>query len=290
MTAMPASAKWNAALAAMVPTTATSGSGRSRCDALAEQNAAGHQHGQRQRREAGAFQALQELPRLTERAVRGDRDAEHVRQHGDADLAADAGEKPDQHGARQEVGQEPQLEDPRQQQQPGGEQRDHADQRDVLRAAGRRHGGQRAEQDGCGGGVGRHDQVAGRPEDRECDERQQHGVEAGDDGHPGDAGVAEHLRDVHRREDHARQRVACHAAGCDGPKAREERQVEVALSQYCRPLGHAWAGPGHPFRHCAARGVGDKPWHDVGAGRRGGTTREATSPTICDRPLRRCVA
>jgi hypothetical protein len=43
---------------------------------------------------------------------------------------------------------------------------------------------------------------------REGEERQQQRVEAGHDRHPGDACVAEGLRDVHCREDDAGQRVA----------------------------------------------------------------------------------
>ena len=62
------------------------------------------------------------------------------------------------------------------------------------------------------------------PKTRERNQRQQHGVESGDDGRAGDAGVAEHLRDVHRRERHARQSIAPSLAGLKRPKAPKEPQ------------------------------------------------------------------
>jgi hypothetical protein len=49
-------------------------------------------------------------------------------------------------------------------------------------------------------------------EDCKRNERQQHGVETGDDGRAGDAGIAKNLRNVHRRERHARQGIASRLA------------------------------------------------------------------------------
>ena len=71
----------------------------------------------------------------------------------------------------------------------------------------RRHARERAGKDRGGRGVRRHDQMARRAEQGEADQRQQHGIEAGDDRRAGDARVAEHLRDVHRGERHAGQRI-----------------------------------------------------------------------------------
>ena len=77
-------------------------------------------------------EAARELVELLQRPVRiARRDAEHVAEHRDADLDAHAREKADEHGTRQEIGKEPEPEDPRQQQQRRGQQRHHSDQRHV---------------------------------------------------------------------------------------------------------------------------------------------------------------
>ncbi len=68
-------------------------------------------------------------------------DAEHLAEHGDADLDADACEEPDEHGPRQEIGEEPEPEKPRKQKERGGEQRERADERHVPLAARRGHFG-----------------------------------------------------------------------------------------------------------------------------------------------------
>src|SRR6202035_5248938 len=65
---------------------------------------------------------------------------------------------------------------------------------------------------GCGGGVGCNDKVPRGAEGGECEKWQQERVEAGDHRHAGDAGVAEHLRDVHRGKDNACKCIA-HCAG-----------------------------------------------------------------------------
>jgi len=104
MTAMPRSAKRNAALAAIVPTTANS---ESRGNAITEQDTARHEQGERHCRKIGSRQGLQDFPRLTERAMRADRDTEHVTQHRYADLNPDTGEKPDQNRTREEICEEP---------------------------------------------------------------------------------------------------------------------------------------------------------------------------------------
>ena len=47
-----------------------------------------------------------DLAQLDERLSRGDRQAEHVAEHADRDLETDPGEEADQHGPREEVGEE----------------------------------------------------------------------------------------------------------------------------------------------------------------------------------------
>jgi hypothetical protein len=64
--------------------------------------------------------------------------------------------------------------------------------------------------------------MAGGTEDRKRDERQQHGVKPSDDRRASDPGIAEDLRDVHRRESHASLDVAPRLGAAERPKAREE--------------------------------------------------------------------
>ena len=61
------------------------------------------------------------------------RDAEHAADLSDRDLHADAGEEPDQHRAREEVGEEAEARDPREQEEDAGEQGREAGQPDPLR-------------------------------------------------------------------------------------------------------------------------------------------------------------
>ena len=169
----------------------------------------------------------------SERARRLHGDAEHAAQHRDADLEADASEKADQHRAGKKIREETELEDARGEQQGGGEQRHHADQRHVLGALRRRHVREGAREDGRGGGVGGDHQVARRSEERERDDRQEHGVKAGHDRRPRDARVAQHLRDVHRSECDAGEHVAQHTGAAHGPDAVEQpharRRALVAI-------------------------------------------------------------
>ncbi len=181
--------------------------GKPRSEPFSDEDGRNHENRQAEGQRAESRQAFAHLPQLPERPVRLHVDAEHPSEHGDADLDADAGEKADEGGARQEVGEEAQLEDPREQQEAGGQEGQHADQRHVFRARDRRHARKRARKDRRGGRVGRHDQMARRAEQGEADERQEHGVEAGDDRRAGDARVAQHLGDVHRCEGDAGQRI-----------------------------------------------------------------------------------
>ena len=55
-------------------------------------------------------QPTDDLGELLDRPVGVDRHTQHLAEHRDADLEADAGEKADQHRLRKEVGQEAELE------------------------------------------------------------------------------------------------------------------------------------------------------------------------------------
>ena len=138
--------------------------------------------------------------------------ADHLTEDRDADLKAYSGEKADEYGSGEKVGDEAELEQAGEQQKNSGEQCDQTSQRYVSRAGRRRHAGESAAKNGGSGGVGGDDEIARRAEGCEREKRQQERVEAGDDGHAGDAGVAEGLRDVHCGEDDAGECIA-HGAG-----------------------------------------------------------------------------
>ncbi len=132
---------------------------------------------------------------------------EHVRELSGGDLDTDAGQEPDQHRAGQEIRQEAEPGDPGEQQHPSGQQSRQPGQPDVpLRS---RHGqtGERGGEDGRGGRVRGHDQVARRAEDGEHRHRQEQGVQAGYQRHPGDLRVAEDLGDAEGGQREAGQRV-----------------------------------------------------------------------------------
>jgi hypothetical protein len=58
--------------------------------------------------------------------------------------------------------------------------------------------------------------------DSKSHQRQQYGVKSGDYGRSRDAGIAQHLRDIHRRESHAGHSIAHRAAAAEGPKAAKK--------------------------------------------------------------------
>ena len=106
MTAMPRPAKSKAALAAIVPTTAISATGRRGAPRRPSRMLAATSTDSTERRNIEPRQPAQKLPGLKDRLVRLRGHAEHVAEHRDADLNTDPGEKPDQHRAREEVGEE----------------------------------------------------------------------------------------------------------------------------------------------------------------------------------------
>ena len=71
----------------------------------------------------------------------------------ECDLGADAGEKTDQHGTREKIGEKTEAEAAGKKKQSARHQGHQARQRDVLRAADIR--GQRGTYHGCRGGIGR---------------------------------------------------------------------------------------------------------------------------------------
>ncbi len=89
--------------------------------------------------------------------------------HGDLD--ADAGEEADEHGPRQEVGQEPEAQEAGQDEDDAHHEGGQAGQGDPLRRRDRdAHGRDARVEDDCGRRVGTDHQVARRTEDGEEDE------------------------------------------------------------------------------------------------------------------------
>jgi hypothetical protein len=164
-----------------------------------------HRHGIR------PGQAGHQLDHLVrERGPRG-ADPEHVAELAGRHLDAHPGEEPHQHRAGEEVGQEAEPCQPGQQQKRGDQQRGHPCELDVARRRGDGKARQPGGQDRGGRRVGPHDEVTRGAEQREDHHRYQQRVEAGLHRHPGDPGVAEHLRDGEAGQrdtrDHVRQQL-----------------------------------------------------------------------------------
>ena len=159
---------------------------------------------------------------------------EHVGKLPGRHLDADAGQEPDQHGAGQEVRQEPEPGQPGEQQHRPGQQGREPGQLDVAWRPGHRETGQRGGEDDRGRGVRGHHQVARRSEDGEHGHRQQHRVQAGHHRHPGDLRVAEDLGDAQGGQRQAGE----HIGGYLGPV---DRQQPPHRGQ--RPQPSSLAGP-----------------------------------------------
>ena len=78
----------------MVATTAASDTGTWRAKAVTEQNEHDYDRGQHHRRRAGVGQAVEDLPQPKQRIAGARGYAEHVAEHGDADLASDPARNP----------------------------------------------------------------------------------------------------------------------------------------------------------------------------------------------------
>ena len=152
------------------------------------------------------------------------------------DLDADAGQEADQHAARQEVGDEPEPEQARREEQDAAHEGGQTGQGDVLGRSGdgaRRH--EAGRQDRGRGRVGADDEVARRAEDGEQEDRQQQGVEARDHGHPGDLRVAHHLGDGQRGQGRAGDDVDRDAGRIDRQQPLQDRQRRARLRRgLCR--------------------------------------------------------
>ena len=84
-----------------------------------------HQHGERDRQLVAVdlSELLKVVPELPQRTVAAPIQAQHAGDLPQSHLNADPGQEPDQHGAREEVGQESQAHEARQNQENRGHQR-----------------------------------------------------------------------------------------------------------------------------------------------------------------------
>ena len=185
--------------------------GKRGAHAFAEQNGGDNRDCNRQRGAVRAGKLVEHFHDLLSRAAAAHVEPEHLAQHRDGNLDADTGQETDQHRTRQEIRQEAKPEQARDQQEPGGEQRHRANQRHVSRTGRGRDVVEAAREDCRRGRVRGDDEVPRRADRRERDQRQQQRVQPGDDVSPGDARVAQDLRNVHRGQGERRERVARHA-------------------------------------------------------------------------------
>ena len=183
-------------LTAIEPTTAISAPGIFLFDRSAADDRRDHRRGDEDRRAARVRDVPEGGEELPDRAAVAVGDAEHPGDLAHRHLDADTGQEADQHRAREEVGEEAEPQQPRQEEEPGGDQREHPGERDVLRRAGRRHAGEAGGEDRRRRRVGADDEVPRRAEHREEGDRDEDRVEARDHGHPGDLRVAHDLGDA----------------------------------------------------------------------------------------------
>ena len=182
-------------------------------------------------------QIVQHLAELKDGPVRGDVQSQHLAQHGDADLKSHAGKEADEDSLREEVGQKSELEQPRRQQEQGRQQRDQAGQLYITSAAQWRHADESAGEDRSRRRIGGNHQVTRRAKGGEGQRRQQQRVESRDHGRSGDFGIAQGLRDVHRRKLKAGQSIA------KGPRAGQRAHAleEIPAAPTLRVLAHFFA-------------------------------------------------
>ena len=153
-------------------------------------------------------EVVQDFVQLQQRSMRMNLQPQHLAEHRNANLKSNAGEKADQHGLREEICEKSKLQQPCQQ---AGKQRSArrprwpaersaryrwapirpARRREWLRSPNRRQ---------------RPGSVKNQRGER--DRRKQQRVEAGDHRRAGDLGIAQRLRDIHRRQLEAGEGVA----------------------------------------------------------------------------------
>src|ERR1700722_15321434 len=88
--------------------------------------------------------------------------AKHLSEHRDADLEPYAGEKSNEHGLGEKIGDEAEFEQARDEQKSSGEQRDQPCKRHIACAGSGRHSGQSAAKNGRSRGVGGDNEITRR--------------------------------------------------------------------------------------------------------------------------------
>ena len=173
-------------------------------------------------------------------------DAEQAAELPQGHLDADAGEEADEDAVGEEVGDEPEPQEPGDDHEHAAHEGRESGHGDPLRGRGCAGGGDAAEadrQDGSRRRVGTHDEVARRAEDGERQHGQDQGVEAGDDRHLRDLRVAHDLGHRERGQGRAGDELGGQPRPVEGQDALEDGQASLGLG------GPRAGGGGHPLLH-----------------------------------------
>ena len=182
----------------MPPSTAISAPGMCRLTRRAPTHNGQHRNGDGQSVGVRLTELLEVGEQLLCRPAAAARNPEHARDLADGDLNAHAGQKADQDGPRQEIGEKAQANQARDEEKGAGQQRQHLGVGHVLWRPCSGEAGRSGGHDGRRGRVGSHDQVAGGAEEGEEGHGDQEGVEAGNERRAGDFGIAHDLGDGQR--------------------------------------------------------------------------------------------
>ena len=98
-----------------------------------------HKNGDEQRRKMYMVKVAADVVELSDGPVGGTLQTEHLGQNGDANLKSDPRKKAREHGLREEVGDEAELQQTREEQESSGEESDQAGQSNISGACSRSH-------------------------------------------------------------------------------------------------------------------------------------------------------
>src|SRR6202034_3931928 len=147
---------------------------------------------------------------------------QHSGKHGNANLKSDPGEKTHEHRARKEIRDESDAQQTGEEEKYGGHKRDGAGNRNVTSVAPSRDRRNAPRKNRGGGGIGGDHQKTRRTERGETNNGEQQRVEAGNERHPGNLRVTQHLRDVQCGELQSGESVARNGAATQRPYAAKQ--------------------------------------------------------------------
>ncbi len=183
-----------------------------------------------------------------------DVDAEHFTKHRDADLKTYADEEAQENRLRQEIREEPELQQASQEKEDGGQQSHQSCECYVSWAGYRGQTGEAAGKYGRSSGISSDDEIARRTKDGKRNEGKQKRVEASDDRHASNFGVAKRLRNVHGGERKSRQEVLPYLRPLKRPQSLEDRKaIRDAISSRESKLFSPDYGRYPSLFHCLKR-------------------------------------